>query len=485
MPVVKRQPVQSAEGVKFSFDVGFQKSLLRLLCEDYAFGIRAYKFLRPEFFEHEILGWVFSCIVRHVESYGAPPSVHAIQQMALQVEPSSSHLYATVVDQIRQADLRDTAWLRDEVLEFVRRNLFVRALQDVKNLYNSGDTTKAYDLAMEQMQAVNRVTWEPEDRSNYTEELDDRLLENRKLAAVGDAVPTGFPTIDHILNGGLHVGELGIWLAYAKIGKTTMLLQHGMAAVKRVVPTLHVVLEGSRRLVENRYDAAFTGELYANIKGGEMSPSNYRLIHQEFEWLKSMLYIRSYVEKWDVNILDIEEELAVLKKSRGFEPRLIIIDYADLMTGRDKKFYRTETESQRAAYRDVKRLTNRGYAIWTASQAQRPKEGAADKRHRLTSSSIADTYEKVRAADFLGSLNQTSAEKSIAQKDQNGFNCIRLYAEMYRDNQADIEITVASDPDKMRIWEHPGIQTVEDLMAGSPTPNPVGSVQRSPFMGSH
>ena len=48
-------------------------------------------------------------------------------------------------------------------------------------------------------------------------------------------------------------GEVGNWLAYPKIGKTTMLIQHGRAATsigwKKVY---HAVFEGSRDLVENR-----------------------------------------------------------------------------------------------------------------------------------------------------------------------------------------------------------------------------------------
>ncbi len=146
-----------------------------------------------------------------------------------------------------------------------------------------------------------------------------------------------------------------------------------------------------------------------------------------------------------MSVLDIEAELRRLLRNFGWRPDLIIIDYADLMTGREKKYYRNETESQRAAYRDVKRLTNRGYAIWTASQAQRPSKKQMEDMHVLYSNSVADTYEKVRAADYLGSLNQTPDEKKA--------NTMRLYFEMYRDNLADQLVQIRSIGATMQMYE--------------------------------
>lgn len=467
MAAASRQPIVETEERRFPFDLLFQQTLLRLLCEDYVFGVRACAHLRPEYFEHEILGWMYSAIARYVDEYGAPPSVMVLHQMTKQLDPSIVTLYSSVVEQVRQADLRDADWLKDQVLEFVRRNLFVRAFQEGRTLYNTGKQTQAYDFMMDQMSTIDRTTWDPIDRSFPLEELPQAMALRREKAILGDAIPTGFPWLDHILGGGLHIGELGVWLAYAKVGKTTMLIQHGMAAIKVMMPVLHVVLEGSRALIENRYHSGITGELYANVKAGQMSAQSYHAAMQEYEWMRGMLVIRSFVDKWDVNILDIDQELRDLKRSRGFDPKLIVVDYMDLMTGRDKKYYRNETESQRAAYRDGKRLAGRGYALWTAAQAQRPKKEDHDTAAVLTSSSAADTYEKVRACDFWGSLNQTNAERSAALKKDIGHYVMRVHAEMYRDNPAGLTLTMASDPDHMRIWQAPGIESPSDPSVSS------------------
>lgn len=439
---VTREP--AAVSQRFPLDIEFQKSLLRLLSEDQSFGHAASKHLRPEHFEHEILGWAYGFIQRHVEQYNVVPSLQIIMQETRSLDPSIRPIYTAMIDQVRQSSLRDADWLRDQTLDFVKRNIFVRAFHEGKELYNSGSVVQAYDLMQGKMEEITRTVWEPVDRTWFYSDLRQRQGSRNVRATEGDSIPTGFPWLDHILRGGLHFGELGIWMAYAKVGKTTLLITLGVAATRRNFRVLHVVLEGSRRLIEDRYDSAFLQEVYAAVKSGDIDVRKYQMALKEYQMLKDTLVLRAFIDKWDFNIIDIDNELRDLERNHDWRPDLIIIDYADLMTGRDKKYYRTETESQRAAIRDVKRLSTRDYAIWTASQAQRPKKDDTAE-DILTSRSIADTYEKVRAADFLGSLNQTAQEK------ESGF--MRLHAEMYRDNKAGQTLTVRCALERMQIQQ--------------------------------
>jgi hypothetical protein len=127
---------------------------------------------------------------------------------------------------------------------------------------------------------------------------------------------------------------------------------------------------------------------------------------------------------------------------------LVIVDYGDLLTGRERR-YNNEYERQKAAFRDLKSLANRGYALWTASQAQRPKAGVEEQAHFVKSRQIADSYEKIRVSDFIGSLNQTPDEKTDG--------VMRLYAELYRENSADCWIPVKADMARMTIEQQDGI----------------------------
>ncbi len=123
---------------RFPFDIEFQKSLLRLITEDDSFGVAAAKHLRPEHFEHEILSWVYSRIARHREQYNTVPTLGVVMQATRELEQSIRPLYSAMVDAVKQSSLRDSGWLRDQVLDFVRRNIFVRAFHEGRDLYNGG-----------------------------------------------------------------------------------------------------------------------------------------------------------------------------------------------------------------------------------------------------------------------------------------------------------------------------------------------------------
>jgi replicative DNA helicase len=258
-----------------------------------------------------------------------------------------------------------------------------------------------------------------------------------------DAVPTGIPELDHILGGGLRKGEMGVWIAYPKRGKSTLLVNHGAQAVRRGdFKVLHYVLEGSRKMVENRYDSVFAQEEYSRIKDGSLTTESWQRLQYEYQSYRQKLIIRGLTERWTYSVADLQEEMRELKQRYNWVPDALVVDYGDLLRARESHLH-TEVEVQRSAFRDLKTLANRGYALWTASQAQRPKEDLETSTEILQSRKIADCYDKIRVADFLGTINQTQEERQSKQA--------RLFAELYRDNAAGQVILVYADFARMTI----------------------------------
>ena len=93
--------------------------------------------------------------------------------------------------------------------------------------------------------------------------------------------------------------------------------------------------------------------------------------------------------------------------------------------------------------KDVKHLANRGYAIWTADQVQRPATKKEDPEKVIRARDIADAYGKVRIADGYGSLNATRDEKN------NGI--CRLLWEEYRDAPVGRLFRLENQFDRMRM----------------------------------
>jgi hypothetical protein len=466
---VTRSPVINSAPERFPFDIDFQKILLKLLCVDGGFARAVHRHLQPQFFESEVLAWAFAICQRNFETYGVMPSLQLLLQKTRELDPRVRPLYTATIEQVMSSPMTDEGWLRDSVLDFVKRNVFVRAFSGARDLYNGGQVTNAYDEMMEAMETIRKTTWEPMDRSMFFDELPARESHRLQTNAYADAIPTGIGWLDTILNGGLSLGEVGVWLAYPKIGKSTMLMKHGQACCRiSFKRCLHIVLEGSRKQVETKYDAAFSSELYAEIKdGGIRDAAAYARLYKEYEMLRGLLVIRGFTDRWDYSVLDIDTELNDLRR-QGFKPDMIVLDYLDLLSGRNPP-YKSETEKQRAASRDVKALANRGYALWTATQAQRMKEGAEDVPDVLTSSKVADCYDKVRVVDFWGSLNQTRLERDAKQ--------LRLYAEMYRDAPAGQVHSIRADYSRMILGEDPKLIPVDHAKAAAEVAAKGGIVQ--------
>jgi len=437
-------------------------SLLRLLCEDHHFTSVLSKYLKPQFFDSEVLGWIYESIMRHRDQYGTTPTVRVVLEQTRSLEASVRPLYTAVVERVMVADLRDEEWLRNKVMDFIKRNIFVAAYSEVRTKFNRGDTDEAYDFMMGQMDEVQSVRWAVVDQEWLAEEVGDRQSMRLGMEAGADCVPTGFPWLDKILDGGLSLGELGIWIADAKGGKSTMLINLGKSAARVGWKNVwHGVFEGSRQQVAARYDASFSEELYRHVKTGDIDSKRYSALYNEMQILRGKMVVRGFTEEWNYSVADIHSALRELKQVNNWVPDLVIIDYGDLLNGRESH-YASETAKQRSAFRDMKTLANKGYAVWTASQAQRPKEGDDDKPFLLKARQIADCYDKVRVADFLGSLNQTNAERDA--------KVMRLFAELYRDNEANQMTVVRADFSRALIKAESGLASPSVIAAMSEDP---------------
>lgn len=238
--------------------------------------------------------------------------------------------------------------------------------------------------------------------------------------------------------------HLFITEGYIVTHNSTNLINHGAMAIRaQMAEVLHIPLEGSRALIENRYEAWFADDLYSGVKKGGMSPDKYGILWNEYQFLKRKLVVRAFTENWTYTALDIEAEIKDLRKHHAWSPKMVIVDYGDLMHGRGGP-YQAPWMSERDAFRDLKLLANKGFAVWTASQAQRPTDKNWDVKEALIKTSmIAGGIEKVRVCDFVGSINQTTEEKTQG--------VARLYAEMYRDNEAGKVIQINTEMSKMKM----------------------------------
>ena len=414
-----------------NFGRGFQQALLRLAIEDEAVAALISKHLVPTFFETPGLSWIFTTIQTHLAKYTRPPSPVVLLEQCRSLDPTIVPQYLATVEQVVISPVIEAEYITQKIEEFIKRNLVVDGVDQIRALYNAGKVEEAYAFWTKRSDDLQSVNLNQLDRSFFFEELDQRSKRRAYESASSHlfTFSTGIPDVDGILNGGLSKGELGIWIGFPKAGKSICLTWLAYYAVRALrIPVLYIVLEGGREQAEDRFEAAFAYSTTMALKYGHVDENRMRVLRDEYREMRDLLVIRGFTKDaaaWNASVADVYAELTDLKQRRGFRPRMIVVDYGDLLKARQR--YDSPTQEQAAAFRDLKALCDRdqGYAIWTASQAQRPSKGAMDNlKHVLTSGQIADCYEKVRCADFIGSINRTIEE---GQQEK-----ARLYAELYR-----------------------------------------------------
>lgn len=423
--------------------------MIRLMLEDEGFCLLATKHLEPHYFDNQTLTWLFTKIRDHQIRYERPPALLALYEYVRELDPMLASQYQSAVVQIEQTPLADPQFIVDKVVEFVQRNMFVAGMQELRALYNKGDVNAAFDEMMRKADEISRVKLQGVDRSFFFLEFEQRQRRRQyeTLASHLHTFSTGIPDLDRVLKGGLSLGELGVWIAKHKAGKSMLLVWLVFYAVRALrIPVLVTVHEGGREYWEDRIESAFAHQLTSLVTRGDLDAQTHQRLVDEYRELSRLLVIRGYTKDegtWNATVGDIYAELKDLRTRYGFRPKLVVVDYGDLLKSQFRAD--TETQHQTAAFKDLKALTDKdqGYAIWTASQAQRlPARADRDPKYLIRAEQVADAIGKVRVADFYGSINRTYDEEQS--------NRIRIFAEQYRHGQAGRLIDVETDYGRSR-----------------------------------
>ncbi len=323
-----------------------------------------------------------------------------------------AHIIATGAN-----DFRDASYVREQIVEWAKRQVFRQAFEESRALYTKGDIDGAMGGMLKRIEEANALSIGVADRGWFFEGLQERQRARFAQALGTDSFPSGVTGLDEAMNGGLRLGELEIPLAYSGIGKTFWCVQRGYIGARLYRRVLHCVLEGGRKGTEDRYDARFAQTMFTAVRQGDISVEMLARMDQDYHTLRQNLVVRAWNDgdtAWAVCFDDIVTELKTLRRDFGWVPELVIVDYGDLLAEKGDNEY----ERQKLAYRKLKSLSERqefpghhGYAVCSPSQAQRPDKGADTREHVLRPRDIADSYEKVRVADIVVSLNRTLAEK--------------------------------------------------------------------------
>ncbi len=370
----------------------YQSKVVASLITDVKFLEQVTEITKPNFFESQANQWIVNEVQDYFNEYRAVPTMEVFKIKVGEIEDKV--LKQTVIEQLKgvylQVGSEDMPYVKKEYLTFAKNQKVKDALLKSVDLLKAGN----YDKIIDTMMAASKVGVENDLGLDFIDDFES-ILENVKRDSVG----TGWEVIDELMDGGLGPGELGVVMAPSGIGKSWFLSKIACAALQRGVNVLHYTLELSESYVGQRYITILTGITTADQK------LNKAEIIRKVKQTQGRVKIKYYPPQFaSAKTLSAHIEKV---KTTGFNPQLIIIDYADLLKSGNRGSDGLYAELG-GIYEELRGLSGEHQIpIWTATQTNR----AAIDHEVIGADSVGDSYKKVQTADFIMSVSRKVKDK--------------------------------------------------------------------------
>ena len=427
---------------KFQFDTNFQSHVCRLALRDEAFLNHTAHLLRPDYFEHVGEALLVDIALNHFREYHCLPSHAALNEILRNRVKAKTFRKDDQVATIKAAkdaysgSVHDREFFEDKVAEFVRHQAVTQAIYDSVDMINRGQFDKIGLAVKEALDiGVNRES----EAYDYFAKIGERT-EKRLEKAAGVKGPAGITTGHAALNKLLYHGgwgrkEMVTILGGAKAGKTTALINFGLAAALTGHNVLYLTLEVSEEIISDRLDACVSDidmkSLRTRIKDVETKVAAMQARSGKFEIIQyptgslTCNHLRQVIERY---------------KAKGIIFDMLVVDYADIMAPNFR--YNDPIENSKSVYVDLRAIAvEENLAVLTATQTNRDGYKAAVAKAEHT----AEDFNKVRIVDLMISINSTDEERASGEA--------RLYFAASRNQEGGFTVFIKQNLSKMRFIE--------------------------------
>ena len=391
------------------------------------------QYMKYSYFQVESEKKLWQWLTSRYDKTGKIPTLGQIQQHFSEDEKVLDKVAEISDVDIEEDDFQGTFLILDTFEKFIKKMKFLEANDKISDFYNQGKKEKAWDMFVK-----------------YAEEFSKFSIQDAKFETVfGDfatrqarrqsedynfrfKIPTCIDEIDYRLggeNGGPETGECVLWLGDSGAGKSQVLVHCGVSASRQGHRVAHFQLEGTKEQCLNRYDAAWTGTLYSEVKLGNIPAKKMDISKRIIKKLKRNDIIVSSEETFNAKTLvDIRRELKEMEKTHG-KIDVIIIDYLELLEVGDGHNYTPGEERFRQAKlaKGMKMLAMEFNAVvHTATQSSNiPEENKQDPEFVITRAQLSEDKGKIRPFDIFITINQT--------RDEMKEETMRLHTDKLRD----------------------------------------------------
>ena len=304
------------------YGYGFQVKTISALFTDRLFLQQIADIIQPEYFESDANCWLLEITLDHFREYKTPPSKDVLKVKITEIE--NDILKTAVLEQLKEVfrymEADDLSFVKDEILKFCKNQEIKRAIMDSVGLLKMGN----YDEIKSKIDGAMKAGVDTNIGLDYKENIAARYAESAR-----HTITTGWDVIDDLMDGGLALGELGVVMAPAGIGKSWLLINIGANAIKAGKTVIHYTLELNENYVGQRYDSVLTGINAQTLKHHQST------VEERMLSLTGELIVKYFPTK-SVGVIGLK---AHLEKTimMGKTPDLVIVDYGDLLKINTKK----------------------------------------------------------------------------------------------------------------------------------------------------
>jgi replicative DNA helicase len=346
--------------------------------------------LDEEHFGSQAHKWIVKEILNYYQKYHTNPTMDVLKVEMKKV--TNDVLKLSIKEQLREAYQStddDIEYIQEEFSTFCKNQQLKKALLNSVDLLKAGD----YDSIKIMIENAMKAGQDKNIGHEYNKDVESRYRENNRMV-----IPTPWPLVNDLLQGGLGNGDFGLIFGNPGGGKSWSLVALGGFAVTSGYNVIHYTLELGEDYVGRRYDAFFT-----NIPVNKIL-ENRDKVEEIIPQLQGELVIKEFpTGKATINTVESHIKKMI---SMGIKPDLIIIDYVDLLSSRrkssDRKF---EIDDIYTSTKGLARELN--LPIWSVSQVNR----AGAKDDVIEGSSAAGSYDKMMVTDVCISLSRKKEDK--------------------------------------------------------------------------
>jgi archaellum biogenesis ATPase FlaH len=403
-------------------DHDIQIYILKGLFENMSFFRNVSLNLDPEFFDED-KGPIVEFISNYFAKYDKIPEYSVVVNVMSKAKKFGDELKEEIEEtliNIKKLEFDSEAeskWLYDETKDFATEMAFKISLR--KGVMELEKDSKEQDLgaSIRDMEKSLSMTWDEDFGIEFFDEdgiddIYDHLGDNSLR------IPIGVPAIDDAINGGIP-GETkfcAVFVGQAGLGKTMILGNAALNAVKDGKNVLYITFEIDQRELRKRLDASFTDfsvssilnmrdQVKQKVKDAKAQGNCGRFIIKEFP-------------PASVTALQIEQFLHSLKLKKQFVPDVLVLDYLGIMVPISKDA-KNSYDKGKAVCEEIRALSDRFKCpVLSAAQANRSGYG----QQSVEMDNIADSMGIAHTADLIISLAQP---EELKENDQIKFEVIK------------------------------------------------------------